>query len=348
MNRIVLTTLVSLLFMEPAVRAETHRYIPKREDLKYTFGVAPPALRVKPGDVIETWTEDAFNGSVQKPGDREQGSPNPQTGPFYIEGAGPGDTLVVHLIKLEPASEQGVGSIFPGFGALTKTAYTPTLDQSIPPRYWFFALDRKANTATFRATESNFQVKIPLHPFLGCMGVAPAEGETRSTIVPEAFGGNMDAPEARAGTTVYLPVNVPGALLYIGDGHAAQGEGEIAGTAIEVPMNVTLQVDVVKGQSIAWPRFEDDKFIMAAGSYRPLEDAFRIAYNGLIEWMAADYGLAPLDAYELLSQVSETKVTQLVDPNYTVIAKIAKKFLPPRKAGPTAHERWRQARVAER
>ena len=116
----------------------------------------------------------------------------------------------------------------------------------------------------------------------------------------------------------------------------------------EVPMNVTLKVELLKGQAIAWPRFEDDNYIMVAGSYRPLEDAFRIAYHGLIEWMAAEYGLAPLDAYQLLSQVSETKVTQLVDPNYTVIAKVAKKFLPPRKAGPTPHERWRQAQAQQR
>lgn len=348
MKRLVLCALTALLFSTAVGRAETHRYVPKRTELKYVFGVAPPVLKIKPGDTVETWTEDAFNGSVRKPGDREQGPPNPQTGPFYIEGAEPGDTLAVHLIKIEPASDQGAGAVFPGFGALTATGYTPTLDQPIPQRYWFFAIDRTARTATFRASESSFEVKIPLHPFLGCIGVAPAAGEARSTIVPEAFGGNMDAPDVRAGTTVYLPVNVPGALLYLGDGHAAQGEGEIAGTAIEVPMNVTFSVDLIKGQQLAWPRLEDDNYIMAAGSYRPLEDTFRIAYYGLIEWMAVDYGLAKLDAYELLSQVSETKVTQLVDPNYTVIAKVAKRFLPPRGSGPTSHERWRQAQSASR
>lgn len=347
MRCFALGALAGLCLLPGIAQAETHRYLPKRDEFKYAFGVAAPVLRIKPGDIVETWTEDAFNGSVKKPGDHEQGPPNPQTGPFYIEGAEPGDTLVVHLIKLDPASDQGVGSVFPGFGALTSTAYTPTLDQPISGRYWFFALDRKTNSATFRATDSEFVVKIPLHPFLGCIGTAPANGEVRSTIVPEAFGGNMDAPEARAGTTVYLPVNVRGALLYIGDGHAAQGEGEIAGTAIEVPMNVTFAVDLIKGQQLAWPRFEDDRYIMAAGSYRPLEDAFRIAYLGLIEWMAADYGLSKIDAYELLSQVSETKVTELVDPNYTVIAKVAKTFLPKRKAGPTPHERWRESERAK-
>lgn len=342
MRRLILCALAVLLFPAADLRAETHRYIPKREELKYVFGVAPPVLRVKPGEVVETWTEDAFNGSVRKPGDEEQGPPNPQTGPFYIEGAEPGDTLVIHLIKIEPASDQGVGGISPGFGALTGTTYSPTLDQPLPRRYWFFSLDRKAKIATFRANESSFEVKIPLHPFLGCIGVAPAEGEARTTIVPEAFGGNMDAPEVRAGTTLYLPVNVPGALFYIGDGHAAQGEGEIAGTAIEVPMDVTFAVELVKGQRPAWPRLEDDSYIMVAASYRPLEDAFRIAYRELVDWLAADYGLAKFDAYELLSQVSETKVTQLVDPNYTVIAKVAKKFLPVRRAGLTPHQRWRQ------
>jgi len=112
-------------------------------------------------------------------------------------------------------------------------------------------------------------VKIPLHPFLGCIGVAPSNGEARSSIVPAEFGGNMDAPEASVGNTLYLPVNVSGGLLYFGDGHAAMGDGEIAGTAIEVPMKARLQLDIVKGKRTNWPRFENEKEIMAAGIYRP-------------------------------------------------------------------------------
>jgi acetamidase/formamidase len=128
-----------------------------------------------------------------------------------------------------------------------------------------------------------------------------------------------------------LPVNVPGALLYFGDGHAAMGDGEIAGTAIEVPMKVRLQVDIVKGKRSNWPRFENDKEIMAAGIYRPVDDAVRIAFTELVAWIHADYGLSELDAYELLSQVGKAHLTEMVDPNYVVIASIEKKYLPAKK-----------------
>ena len=116
-------------------------------------------------------------------------------------------------------------------------------------------------------------MKFPLHPFLGCIGVAPADGEARSSIVPAEFGGNMDSPEASVGNTVYFPVNVQGGLLYLGDGHAAMGDGEIAGTAMEVPLKARVQVDVIKDQKINWPRFENDESIMTVGAYRPLDDA---------------------------------------------------------------------------
>ncbi len=191
-----------------------------------------------------------------------------------------------------------------------------------------YAIDKTANVATFRARDSNFSVKIPLHPFLGCVGVAPADGEMRSSIVPAEFGGNMDAPEASVGNTLYLPVNVSGALLFLGDGHAAMGDGEIAGTAIEVSMRVRIQVDVIKRQKIEWPRFENADYIMAVGIYRPLDDALRIAFTELIHWIHERYGLSEMDAYELLSKTAEIHVDEMVDPNYVIVAKINKKFLP--------------------
>jgi hypothetical protein len=168
---------------------------------------------------------------------------------------------------------------------------------------------------------------IPLHPFLGCIGVAPANGEARSSVVPAEFGGNMDAPEASVGNTLYLPVSVAGALLYFGDGHGAMGDGEIAGTAIEVPLRVRLQVELRKRQTIGWPRFENDHELMAAGIYRPLDDALRIAFSELVHWIHADYGLSELDSYELLSKVAHIHLTEMVDPNYVVIAAIDKKYL---------------------
>ncbi len=319
-----------------AAKAETHRYIPATDDLKFTFATAPAVLHLKPGDRLETWTESALGDSLNQPGDHLPADyrPNPNTGPFHIEGAEVGDTLVVKLLEIEPAKDFAVGIAGPGFGGLTKTRFTPMLDESIPDLTWYYAIDKSAGTVEFSALDSDFKVKLPLRPFLGCLGVAPAANEARSTIVPGFFGGNMDTPEVRASTTVYFPVNVAGGLLYLGDGHAAQGEGEIAGTAAEVAMNVTLEVDLVKGRSITTPRLEDDTYLMAAGSVRPLEDAMRIASHELIQWIVEDYGLSALDAYELLSVAMESNVSQIVDPNYTVLAKIKKEYLPARKKEP--------------
>jgi acetamidase/formamidase len=212
--------------------------------------------------------------------------------------------------------------------AINSSGYTPVLGGPIPSREWVYSIDKAANAATFQAKDSKFSVKIPMHPFLGCVGVAPANGEVRSSIVPAEFGGNMDAPEACVGNTLYLPVNVPGALLAFGDGHAAMGDGELDGTAIEMSMKVRLQVKLIKGKKIDWPRFENDDYIMAVGIYRPVDDATCIAFTQLVHWMNESCGLSEMDSYELLSKVAVIHLDQMVDPNYTVVAKIAKKFLP--------------------
>jgi len=310
------------------------RYEPKESDLKYLFGVARPVATVKPGDIIDTNTFDCFVNKIRKPGDTLAMVPgdNPLTGPFYIEGAEPGDTLVVKILELNVDGDQGIGALAPGFGALNTTNYTPMLHTPVPEKIWFYAIDRAKNEATFSALDSKFSTRIPLHPFLGCLGVAPAL-ESRSSVTPAEHGGNMDAPEASAGNTVYFPVTQKGALLYLGDGHAAMGDGEIAGTAIEVPMHARMQVDLIKGQKIAWPRFENERQIMALGAYRPLDDTLRIAFTELIGWITSETTLSQLDAYQLLSQVGRVHVTEMVDPNYVVIASIDKKFLPPRKNG---------------
>jgi amidase len=309
------------------------RYEPKEADLKYVFGVAKPIATVKPGNIIDTTTFDCFGNVIQRPGDtlaKVTKGDNPLTGPFYIEGAEPGDTLVVKILELTITSNQGVAALAPGFGALNSTNYTPMLHPPVPEKIWFYPIDRAKNEATFRALDSEFSVKIPLQPFLGCLGVAPAI-EARSSVTPAEHGGNMDAPEASVGNIVYFPVYHKGALLYLGDGHAKQGDGEIAGTAIEVPMHARLQVDVIKGQKIGWPRFENGREIMALGAYRPLDDALRIAFTELIAWIHAETGLSELDAYQLLSQVGKVHVTEMVDPNYVIIASVEKKYLPPRK-----------------
>jgi acetamidase/formamidase len=300
--------------------------------VKYVYGAAPPVARLRPGNILEANSLDCFGNAIKKPGDTlalTKGD-NPLTGPFFIEGAEPGDTLVVHILDLQVDGDQGLGAFAPGFGALNQTNYTPMLHAPLPEKIWFYPIDHASNTATFQALDSNYKVKIPLHPFLGCIGVAPAGGEARSSIVPAEFGGNMDAPEVSTGNTLYLLVNVAGGLLYFGDGHAVMGDGEIAGTAVEVPMKVRLLVDVVKGKHSNWPRFENDKEIMAAGIYRPVDDAVRIAFTELVGWIHADYGLSELDAYELLSQVGKAHLTEMVDPNYVVVASIEKKYLPAR------------------
>jgi amidase len=310
------------------------RYPAKPGELKYTFASSyAPVARLKSGDILETNTVDCFGNAIKKPGDTLNMAPgdNPLTGPFYIEGAEPGDTLAVKILDLQVDGDQGIGALAPGFGAINSTNYTPMLNPPIKEKIWFYPIDHATNTATFQALDSKYSVKIPLHPFFGCIGVAPSGGEARSSVVPEAFGGNMDSPEASVGNTVYFPVNVAGAMLFIGDGHAAMGDGEIAGTAIEVPLRSRLQVRVIKDQKISWPRFENDEYIMAVGAYRPLDDALRIAFTELVIWIHNDYGLSEMDAYELLSQVGEIHLNEMVDPNYVVVAKVKKKFLPPAK-----------------
>jgi amidase len=302
-------------------------------DVKYVYASVAPVARLKPGDILDTNTLDCFGNAIKKPGDTLSMSKgdNPLTGPFYIEGAEPGDTLVVKILDLEVDGDQGVGAFAPGFGALNETNYTPMLHLPLPEKIWFYPIDHANNTATFQALDSKFSVKIPLHPFFGCIGVAPSAGEARSSIVPAEFGGNMDSPEASVGNTVYFPVNVPGGLLYMGDGHAAMGDGEVAGTAIEVPLRARVQLSLIKGQKINWPRFENDDAIMTVGAYRPLDDCVRIAFTELVGWIHQDYGLSELDAYELLSKVAKIHLNEMVDPNYVVVASIEKKFLPPKK-----------------
>jgi amidase len=310
--------------------SQTVRYHATIDNVKYVYANVPPVAHLHTGNILEANSLDCFGNAIKKPGDTQAlvKGDNPLTGPFYIDGAEPGDTLIVRILDLQVDSDQGLGAFAPGFGALNETNYTPMLHPPLPEKIWFYPIDHAGNTATFQALDSNYKVKIPLHPFLGCIGVAPAGGEARSSVVPAEFGGNMDAPEASVGNTIYFPVNVSGALLYFGDGHAAMGDGEIAGTAIEVPMKTRLQVDIVKGKKTNWPRFENEQEIMAAGIYRPVDDALRIAFTELVAWIHVDYGLSELDAYELLSKVGKIHLTEMVDPNYVVVASVEKKYLP--------------------
>jgi len=313
--------------------ARVVNYAPTYATVKFDFGPADPVARLSPGEILETDTLNCSKDCAGIPADKLELARNSNllTGPFYIEGAEPGDTLAIEFLDLHVNGTQGEGEIAPGFGAINSTHYTPMLNPDLPRHSWAYAINQQTGSATYQARDSNFSVQIPLHPFLGCVGVAPSLGETRSSLVPAEFGGNMDASESSVGNTLFLAVNVPGALLYVGDGHAAMGDGEIGGTAIEVPMHARLRFRVIKARATAWPRWENQYELMAAGIYRPLDDSLRIAFTELVRWLHADYGLSEMDAYELLSKVATIHVAEMVDPNYVVVAKIEKKFLPPKK-----------------
>jgi acetamidase/formamidase len=309
------------------------RFVPTEDQYAWTFGGAPPVMHIGPGDVLDLFTEDCYAGRIRSTDDLPSQTVvhpfvNPQTGPFYVEGAEPGDTIAIHLIDVQPARDWAVSTTVPLFGSLTGTKYTATLQPPLPERTWLYTVDRDARQVTYQALDSDYSVGLSLEPFLGTIGVAPYAGEVRNALVPEAFGGNMDTPEARAGTTIYLGVNVEGALFSIGDGHYTMGEGEPCGVAVEGAMDTLLTVELIKGVYCEWPRLEDDESIMVAGSYRPLEDAFRIAHTQLIRWISEATGLSLMDTYQLVSQVSRSPIANVVDANYTILAKMPKRYLP--------------------
>ncbi|HYJ75670.1 MAG TPA: acetamidase/formamidase family protein [Kineosporiaceae bacterium] len=321
--------------------------------LTFAFGGAAPVAQVRPGTLLRTWTMDCFAGRVRSADDLpsrvcDPRQLNPQTGPWFVEGARPGDTLAVHFVSITPREAWGVSSTVPFFGSLTATPATAMLHPALPERTWVYAIDNAAGVVRYEARDSAFVAELPLDPMHGTVGVAPALGEVRSSLAPGDWGGNMDTPEMRAGVTCYLPVNVEGALLCFGDGHARQGEGETCGVAVECAMDTEAVVDVVPGTPIAWPRLESDAFLMTTGSARPLEDAFRIAHQQMVLWVAELTGQSELDAYQLVSQVALTPVANVVDTNYTVVAKVPKAVLGGATAMGGAHDRLRARAAAWR
>jgi acetamidase/formamidase len=327
----------------PVLRHELdHDIDPGR--LTYTFGGAEPVASLSPGSILDTSTLDAFAGRLRSVDDKVSDVldfryANPQTGPFYVEGAAPGDTLALHFARIEPREAYGVSTLVPLFGSLSASRSTAMLHPPLPEMTWIYGIDREARVVRYEARSADFQVELPLDPMHGTVGVAPALGEVRSSLVPGDWGGNMDTPEMRSGTTCYLGVNAPGALFSFGDGHARQGEGETCGVAVEAAMDTVVVVDLIKGVPTPWPRLEDDDYLMTAGSTRPLEDAFRIAHSQLVLWVAELTGLSAMDAYQLVTQTSLTPVANVVDPNYTVVAKMPKKYLRGMVAMAGTHER---------
>ncbi|GAA5118113.1 acetamidase/formamidase family protein [Pseudonocardia adelaidensis] len=320
---------------------------PEPDQYAWTFGGVAPTHRITPGTVLKLWTEDAFSGRLQRTTDKpsqvlNMAEVNPQTGPFFVEGAEPGDTLALHIVDLTPARDWAASTTIPFFGALTGTDRTALLNDPLPEQTWIYELDRARGIVRFEAQRSSFSLELPVAPMLGTVGVAPPGREVRSSLVPDTFGGNMDTPEMRAGTTCFLGVNVEGALFSVGDGHYRQGEGESCGTAVEGAMDVTLIVELVKGGAPAWPRLEHDDDYVVVGSARPLEDAWRASQIAMIAWLGELYGLDRLDAYQLLTQVSRSPLANVCDTNYSAVTKIEKSFLPAADAFGGMHRHLRE------
>ena len=322
-------------------------FVPSPEQYAWTFGGAEPVRRVEPGSVLRLWTDDAFGGRLRSTADKASEKltmpfVNPQTGPFHVEGAEPGDTLALHIVDLTPARSWGASSTIPFFGGLTGTDRTATLQPPLDERTWIYHLDSEQRTVEFAAHASDHRWALPLAPMLGTVGVAPAAGEVRSSLVPDVFGGNMDSPEICAGATCYLGVNVEGALFSVGDGHYRQGEGEACGTAVEGAMHVTLIVELIKGGAPAWPRVETDDSLVVIGSGRPLEDAWRAGQVDMVRWLGGLCGLDDLDAYQLLTQISLAPLANVCDANYSAATKAPKSLLPRVEAFDGMHRRLRE------
>ena len=316
-----------------------HRFKPQL--YYHTYGPNEPAYHVKPGDIIVAPTVDAGGNDDkgnpipdemrQKAKGTSLSRSNPLTGPFYVDGAEPGDTLVVDIQRIKLDRSWAYSSILPGFGSLTEEApgRSLLLNDPLPSKRYQWELDTKKGVGTVELPGSKMrEASVPLHPFIGSIGVAPRYGRVEMSLAPGEYGGNMDCVETCEGSTLHLPVFVEGGYIVFGDVHAAQGDGELCGVALETSAEITVKVDVVKGKSIEWPRILDDEWIMTAGSGRPLMEAYKIAHVEMVKWLCGEYGFDRWDALQLLSQVGRCRVGNVVDPNYTVVAKYPKKYLP--------------------
>lgn len=293
----------------------------------YTIGpYTTPVLSVKPGDRIVVDTRDAFEGKVKT----EQDLPskvltmpfvNPQNGPIMVEGAEPGDVVAVYIESMAPRgpNPRGTCAMIPQFGALSGTAFTALLAESLPEIVRKIDVDEGGVYWSKRVT-------LPYKPHIGTLSCSP-QIDSINSLTPDQHGGNMDLPDMGPGSITYLPVRTAGARVFIGDAHACQGDGEVCGVAVEFQSTTTIQIDLIKHWAIEWPRLETEEMIMAIGSARPLEDATRIAYKELVLWMAAEFGYDKWDAYMMLSQCGKVRLGNFVDPKYTVGAGIIKRYL---------------------
>jgi acetamidase/formamidase len=303
-----------------------HTFTPTR--YYNAIGAHEPVLRVADGDTIVTTAVDALG--VDSTGAKVTTPGNPMTGPFYVEGAEPGDTLVVELESIIPNRPIGVTAtvvapnvVDPGY--VTELPWPPRGERREMGQW---RIDNAAGTATLESPLTSMgPLALPLAPMIGCFGVAPPRGQAISTATSAEHGGNMDYNGFVAGATVYFPVFVAGALFHIGDGHAIQGDGEIVGTGIEISMDLRFTLRLRKGKRIFWPRGENAEYIFTVGNARPLDQCVQHATTEMLRWLQEDYGFDALAANILLGQVVRYDLGNIFDPAYTMVCKVPKKYL---------------------
>lgn len=286
------------------------------------IGAHEPVIHIDSGDTVITTTVDA--GGVDAAGEQVTEGGNPQTGPFYINDAAPGDTLAIHFDRLVPNRKMGRTSTVIAPHVLDAQYVASDLPEN-GRGDWEIDLDKW--TATLVSPETSLgRLTLPLEPMAGCFGVAPPRQQAISTATSSTHGGNMDYRGFCEGVTMYLPVFVEGALFHIGDGHAVQGDGEIVGTGIEISFDVQFTVNVIKGKEIGWPRAENDDYILTAGNARPLDQCVQHATTEMVRWLN-ELGLEGNTPHILLGQCVEYDMGNVYDPAYTMVCKVKKSIL---------------------
>jgi amidase len=305
--------------------AQRHEFKPK--DYANEFSATRmPVLTVWPGDTVHTTTIDS--GGVDERGVTRALYGNPQTGPFFVMGAEAGDTLVVHLLKLK--LNRDYADSLDAIVGRAQTAGVAARSSALgKPVRW--KLDLKRGLASpERSGDTLRSFAVPVRPMLGGLAVAPPDGPAVSTGDTGRFGGNMDFNEVIEGNKIYLPVQQPGALLYLGDAHALQGDGETSQYALETSMEVEFRLELMKGKAVGMPRVESPTHIMTLGQAGSLDDALRAATAGMTQWLEQDYGLSMSDSAVVLGSAVQYSVANLAGRSVGVAAKIRKDLLPRR------------------
>jgi len=293
-----------------------------------TIGMHEPVLTIGSGDTVITTTADARGKDAAE--HQVARGPNPQTGPFFIEGAEPGDMLSVRFDQLRPNRRSGWSATVIAANVLDPESVKQSPEQA----YAQWDVDLEAGTTTLLEPATALRrLTLPLAPMVGCFGVAPPMGQAISTATSSTHGGNMDYRGFAQGATVHFPVFAPGALFHIGDGHAVQGDGEIVGTGIEISFDVQFTVRLTKGKTIVWPRAENADDIMTVGNARPLDQCVQHATTEMVRWLEADYGLDARPAHILLGQCARYDLGNVFDPAYTMVCRISRHLLEQVRAG---------------